>query len=300
MSGTGRAGFSLVEITVALALLTLVVALLLNTLSSHQKVFRGMRQKILVNEQLRDGESVLVTDIRSASLGDTLRLMSDSAVEFFATIGSSVACTSPAGQLLSLVPTDLAGGHHLSSIPVAPDTGDIIVIYAAPDSISGNRRWLRFRIASVSTAPAMSACPQASGFTASSDMARSAYRISVIGDLAPIAAGAPVRFVRRGRYSLYRTSDGNWYLGYKRCNAVAAGCGTVQPVAGPYLPYAPATGGGLHFRFLDSSGGDVPSTRPLDVAAMEIVFRAEVSEPGRVAGRWIDSVLLSVTLRNVN
>lgn len=300
MSETARGGFTMVELTVSLVLLALVVALALNTLSSHQKVFRGMRQKILVNEQIRDGESAVATDLRGTSPGDTLRLLSDSAVEFFATVGSSVVCAEPAGQMLSLVPADLSSGLYLSSIPVAPDTGDLLSVYSEPDSISGDRRWLRFRIASVTAVSASSACPASSGFTAAPDLTRSSYRISAVGDLSAVAAGAPVRIIRRGRYSLYRSSDGEWYLGYKRCNAVATGCGTVQPVSGPYMPFSPATGGGIRFRFLDSLGGVVPATRPLDVVAIEIILRAEVSETGRVSGRWMDSVLVSVTLRNIH
>ncbi len=271
---------------------------MLSTLSSHQKVFRGMRQKILVNEQLRDGESALVTDLRGTA--DTLRLMADSAVELFATVGSSVVCTSPTTQVLSLVPSDLASGVYFSSIPVAPDTGDLIAIYAARDSMSGYRRWIRFRISSVSTAAASSVCPPTSGFTSSSDLGKPAYRIAVIGSLSAIAAGAPARIVRRGRYSLYRSSDGDWYLGYKRCNAVGTGCGTVQPVSGPYLPYTPGSGGGLRFRFLDSLGNVLSSSRPMDVTSVEIVLRAEAGASGRVTGRWIDSVLFVVTSRNVH
>lgn len=300
MSESARNGFTLLELVVSLVLLTLVVALVLGTLSSHQKVFRGMRQKILVNEQLRDGEAALVTDLRGTALSDTLRLMSDSAVEFFAAVGNSVVCTTPVTQVISLVPADLTNGLHLSSLPIAPDTGDLIAIYSIPDSISGVRHWQRFRIALVATAPASTACPLTSGFSASSDLGKSAYRISVAGDVSGVAAGAPVRIIRRGRYSLYRSSDGDWYLGYKRCNAVAAGCGTVQPVSGPYTPYVNGTGGGMRFRFLDSLGHNVPSARPRDVAFIEIILRAEVTASGRVSGRWIDSVLISVTPRNVH
>ncbi len=298
LSETARSGFTLAELLVSLLLLSLAVGLMLSTLASHQKVFRGLRQKILVNEQLRDGESALVTDLRGTA--DTLRLMADSAVELFATIGSSVVCTSPTAQIIPLVPSDLASGVNLSSIPVAPDTGDIVAIYAARDSISGYRRWMQFRIASVATAAASSVCPPASGFTSIPDLGKPAYRITVVGSLSAIAAGAPVRLVRRGRYSLYRSSDGNWYLGYKRCNAVATGCGTVQPVSGPYLPYTPGNGGGMRFRFLDSFGNVVASSRPMDVTSLEIVLRAEAAASGRIAGRWIDSVLFVVTPRNVH
>ncbi|MBA3657727.1 MAG: hypothetical protein H0W69_10295 [Gemmatimonadaceae bacterium] len=296
-----RSAFTVAELVVSLALLGLVVTLVLHSLASHQKVFRGIRHRILLNEQLRDGEAALVTDIRGAAVpADTLRILADSALEFFATTGSSVVCTTPSNQVVPLVPSDLSSGIYLSSIPAPPDTGDLLSIYSTRDSVSGYRRWLRFRISAVASAQAASVCPLSAGFTSSGDLSKPAYRISVVGSLVGVLAGAPVRVLRRGRYSLYRSSDGDWYLGYKRCNAVATGCSTIQPVSGPYLPYAAGSGGGLRFRYIDSFGAPVSSTRPLDVASVEIVLRGEVSAAGKISGRAIDSVLVTVTPRNIH
>jgi type II secretory pathway pseudopilin PulG len=295
-----KSGFTLGELTVALALLGLLLILLLNTLASHQKVFRNFRERVLLAEQLREGRLALTTDIRGTAItADTLRLLSDSAFEFFSTIGSSVVC-GVSGQVAALVPTDLTNGIFLSSIPLPPDTGDLLAAYSRIDSIPGTRRWIRFRISAVATAPASTACPATSGFTNSADAQKPGYRISLVGSTADLFGGAPVRILRRGRYSLYKSSEGEWYLGYKRCNAVAAGCSAIQPVSGPYLPYSAATGGGLRFRYLDSLGAVVPSTRPLDVAAIEITIRAEVDPAGRSTGRVIDSAIIIVTPRNLH
>ena len=300
MKGSHGAGFTLTELTIALALLGLLVALLMNTLAANQKVFRNFSERILRSEQLREGELALATDIRgSAVSGDTLRMLSDSAFEFFATLGSSVVC-SVAGQAVSLVPAGVSSELLLTSLPVPPDTGDLLVAYSRPDSVTGARRWIRYRISAVSSAPASSDCPATTGFTSQSDAQQPALRISVIGAAADIQFGAPVRIVRRARYSLYRSSEGSWYLGYKRCNAVATGCSTVQPVSGPYLPYAPSNGGGLRFRFLDSLGGTVPSTRPLDVASVEVTLRSDIAASGRVTGHAFDSAVLLVTFRNLH
>lgn len=283
-----------------LALLGLLVALLLHTLASHQKVSRNLRGRIVLSEQLRDGELALLSDIRGIAVGaDTLRLLSDSAFEFFATIGSTVVCTV-ASPDITLVPTDLSSGLLLSSIPVPPDTGDLFVAYSRPDSISGNRNWIRYRIAAVSTTLASSGCPPTTGFTGSMDLQKASYRISLAGYSNGLTSGAPSRILRRGRYSLYKSSDGAWYLGYKRCNAMATGCSTIQPVSGPYLPYAAVTGGGLQFRYLDSLGTVVPSTNPLAVASIEITLRSEIDATGRIAARMFDSVVVLVTPRNLH
>jgi len=45
-----------------------------------------------VRENVRDAMEVLSTDIRGMSLADTVRLGADSAIDFFANIGSSVVC----------------------------------------------------------------------------------------------------------------------------------------------------------------------------------------------------------------
>lgn len=300
MNPAARTGYTLAELVIALALLGLLVTLMMNTLMAHQKVFRAFRERILLSEQLRDGQLSLLSDIRGTAVrADTLRLLTDSAFEFFSTIGSSVVCASSA-QVISLVPAGLANGIMLSSIPVAPDTGDFLAGYSNIDSISGARRWIRFRISAVATAPASSACPVTSGFTAPADAQKLAYRIWLASSAISLSPGAPVRFLRRARYSLYRSSDGEWYLGYKRCNTITPGCSSVQPVSGPYLPYSSSNGGGLRFRYLDSIGAPVPSTRPLDVASVEITIRGQLDPAGRVSGSSLDSIFVLVTPRNVH
>lgn len=295
-----RSGFSVAELLVALVLLALVLSMFLGTASGNQKVLRGMRERILVNEQLRDGEAALVTDIRGAALStDTVRMFADTALEFFATVGSAVVCTTPSSQTVSLVPADLSNGLMLTSIPVSPDTGDLVSIYSKRDTLTGARSWLRFRITAVGTAQSSTACPVSSGFTMNADASKAAYRLTLNGSLAAVTAGAPVRLLRRGRYSLYRSSDGDWFLGYKRCNAVASGCGTVQPVSGPYLPYS-SSAAGLRFRYFDAMGTAVQPARPLDIASVEITFRAEVSPQGRVSGRVVDSISVVATPRNAH
>jgi type II secretory pathway pseudopilin PulG len=293
-------GFTIAELTVALALLGVLIGLALHTLSAHQKVFRNFNERVLRSEQLREGELALATDIRgSAVTSDTLRLLADSAFEFFATIGSGVVCTLSA-QTIALVPSGLSSGFILTSLPLPPDTGDLLVAYSAPDSLTGARRWVRFRISSVTSASASSACPATTGFTAANDLQKSSVKMTLAGATAAIAPGAPVRIVRRGRYSLYRSSEGDWYLGYKRCNALAPGCSTVQPVSGPYLPYSSSNGGGLRFRFVDAFGAAVPSTRPLDVASVEVTLRSDIAASGRSTGHGIDSALFLVSFRNVH
>lgn len=295
-----RRAFTLVELIASLAIAILLTGSVLRAVSHHQRAFRALQERILVSGQLRDGEQALLADLRGTAVsGDTLRMLSDSAVEFFSMIGSGVVCGNPSGTTVGLVPEGLSSGNSLTSLPVPPDTGDMLSVYSAPDPVGGQRRWLKYRIQSVGSASASTVCPEVFGFTSPSDLRLTAQRITVAGSETPaVTSGAPVRFLRRGRYSIYRSSDGDWYLGYKRCNAVAAGCSAIQPVSGPYLPYAQGGAGGLRFRYLDSTGSPLPATRPLDVTSFEVTLRAEVGIAGRIMGRSRDSAVFVITPRN--
>ncbi|HEX9218918.1 MAG TPA: hypothetical protein VF858_00385, partial [Gemmatimonadaceae bacterium] len=120
-------------------------------------------------------------------------------------------------------------------------------------------------------------------------------------DLGP---GVPIRFVRRGRYSLYRASDGDWYLGYRRCNALGPSvCGAIQPLSGPYRGYSSnrdATG--LLFEYFDSQGERLSAGSPgLELARVDITARAQSRHQVLVEQRAVipaDSGAVSIAIRN--
>jgi len=173
------------------------------------------------------------------------------------------------------------------------------------DSAPLASRWYRYRIVGFSTRAISTTCPATSGFASEGDAASGAkaYAVSLDAPLvAAIRAGSPVRFVRRGRYSLYRASDGDWYLGYRRCNAIGASvCGAIQPLSGPYQPYSSdADQSGLVFEYFDRTGSD-PRAAPLSLARVDVTARAASRESFLVEGRrWTpnDSAHVSVAVRN--
>src|SRR5439155_9594724 len=112
--------------------------------------------------------------------------------------------------------------------------------------------------------------------------------------------GMPVRITRRLRYSLYRASDGAWYLGQRDWNATTLRFNTIQPVSGPFLS---AALGGLTFRYFDSSGVEVPSgaAQTRAIALLRITARGETQRTTRIEGqstnargRHGDSALVTV------
>jgi hypothetical protein len=113
-----------------------------------------------------------------------------------------------------------------------------------------------------------------------------------------------VRFIRRGRYSLYRASDGDWYLGYRRCNALGSSvCGAIQPLSGPYRRYSsdPAATG-LLFEYFDANGNRLGAgSSPLELARVDVTARAESRHHLIVEGRQStpgDSATMSIAIRN--
>ena len=82
-----------------------------------------------------------------------------------------------------------------------------------------------------------------------------------------VRAGAIIRFLRRARYSFYKSSDGEWYLGYRRCSVgTPSSCASIQPVSGPYRAYKGSSSpSGIAFRYYDVNGAQLTSTRAIDI-----------------------------------
>jgi hypothetical protein len=243
------------------------------------------------------------TDIRAMSVSDTVRLHADSAIEFFAVIGSSVVCQSLGSQIG--LPARHSDTNSLSAFLVEPDTGDIATFYIR--SAEGRGDWEPHRISGFSSRSLASSCPVSSGFSAQPDLdAAMTGFVVALADPPPggIKAGVPVRFLRRARYSLYRASDGRWYLGYRRCNAVGAStCGPVQPLSGPYRAYSSdPRDSGLDFEYFDAYGQPLgPSDSPLTIARVDISARSDGSERIATSGRTggiSESATISVAVRN--
>jgi hypothetical protein len=280
---------------VVLALIGLLGAAIGVTLLRQQRFYRGTAELLHAREGVRDAMELLSTDIRGMSVADTVRMLADSAIEFFANIGSSVVCQTPDAMSAGLPGSSRARGNVLTSFLTHPDTGDIAVFHR--DSI-GPTEWERHRIIRFAARPLAAAC-------AGSDATGTGFLVELSTPLsAHVKAGAPVRFVRRGRYSLYRASDGRWYLGYRRCNAVGAStCGAIQPLSGPYREYSSdARHTGLLLEYFDGSGNRLTqASSPLAIARVDISARAE-SRHRIIVGNRVsapaDSATVAIAIRN--
>ena len=291
-------GYSLIELTVVLSIAAIIGSTIGLLLLRQQRFYLGSSELITTRQSVRDAIEVLTTDIRGMSVADSARLLADSAIEFFSTVGSSVVCQRLSDSDIGLTP---AAG--LTSFAIQPDTGDLAVFYT--DSGPSSQRWQRARIAAFSSRAAATTCPPESAFSGGLEAARvgAAFFVSLQAPLSgEVHPGSPVRFVRRNRYSLYRASDGDWYLGYRRCNAIGPSiCGTVQPVSGPYRAYSrDPTQSGLLFEYFDRAGARV-ATSPTRLARVDVTARAASRQNLLLEGRhWVpsDSARMSVAIRN--
>ncbi|HKR08467.1 MAG TPA: type II secretion system protein, partial [Gemmatimonadaceae bacterium] len=136
-------GFSLIEITVVLAIVGIIGSTVGLLLVRQQRFYRGTSELIATRQSVRDAIEVLTTDIRGMSVADTARLLADSAMEFFSTVGSSVVCQQLAPSVVGLPPAS-ALTSSLTSFAMQPDTGDLAVFYV--DSAPPSSRWYRYRI----------------------------------------------------------------------------------------------------------------------------------------------------------
>jgi prepilin-type N-terminal cleavage/methylation domain-containing protein len=291
-----RPGLGLIELIAVIAILGLVAGMVGSTIVSQQQFHRRAAAVLGARQGVRDAMEVLSTDIRGASLEDTVRVMADSALELFAGIGVSVACGSLSGNSITLA-AESPTANTLTSFLLNPDTGDIALIYRR-DSVDGDPgRWERHRIAAVTTRLGDRDC-------LTGGAAREGFVLTVQSPIErAVEPGTPVRFARRGRFSLYRSSDGKWYLGYRRCNAIGvSACGAIQPISGPYRRYdADKARTGFLFEYYDSSDALLTSTAsPLAIARVDISARAESDGPrhGSSDGALPEFASASIAIRN--
>ena len=298
----GPHGFTLIETIAVLVLLMLVAGTFGVTLVRQQQFYRGAGELIQARQGVRDASELMSADLRAISLEDTVRVMADSAVEFYSTIATSVLCAALGDFEIGLPATGPPRGNTLTSFATEPDTGDLALVFRdTGDSLTGSR-WDRYRIASFSMRADGAACPAASPFAVP---VPGAFSLALRTPLrAEPRAGTPIRFLRRSRYSLYRSSDGLWYLGYRRCGAVAgATCGAIQPLSGPYRPYSsdPAATGIL-FQYFNSSGSPLSlGNSSASLARVSVTARALSAQrlrSGNAVQTFGDSSFVTVSIRN--
>jgi hypothetical protein len=278
----------------------LVILLAVSHVTRHQRAYDDVVAALDLRARLRDGSEIVAADLRGSSpIGDTLLVALDTAIEFYSPVGSSTLCSAAAPNRIVLPPDTLPTSRLLTSWLATPDTGDYAIVFT-DSAASTSSGWQRGRVTSVASVPTSLACPVSAGLLSSADAATTnrSYELTLSPTVSITAQhGAPVRIVRRVRYSVYRGGDGKWYLGYRRCTS---SCAAIQPVSGPYQG---ASGVPMSFRYFTRNGGPIAGHGPsVDVGRVEILSRAYYTHPIRLPGMarpaLMDSGSIAVALRN--
>lgn len=293
-------GFTAIELLIALVLALSVSATALTLLQRTLLDTRAVVDTVSARQRATDAASILGAELRDASVIDTITMATDSAIELVTTVGASVVCALPTPTTIIVPPDTLASGGTLTSFRTPPDSNDRLTLFRPPSTADTTTGWSTAVIVSIAR-PAAAACPQSSRFTTAADLTagRHAYSFTLAAPLpAFVHVGTPIRLLRRTRYSIYRGSDGRWYLGYRRCSPL---CSTVQPVGGPYgAPNAPP----ISLKYFDATSAVVtPSTTPTTaIARVDVVARAttnaSIPATGPVNSTSTDSAVATIALRN--
>ena len=274
-----RRAFTLHELLISLGVMSVVIAIAAHAAAAQLRFFSGSGELVALRNQIGHAGTIAASVLWGVSApGGELLVAQDSAIEVEMPIGSSFVCASAPGMVV--MATGTPRGHTLASFTETPNEGDRVQVLFA-DSLGVT--WLAVRPAAPPTVSAGCAqFPQAAG----------SLTLSLQEQIA-LPPGAPLRFFRRTRFSLYRGSDARWYLGTRTWNAQTRDFNAVQPVAGPLNPYSQDAGlTGLRFVYRDSTSVELAS--PVDarrVASITIIARSK-------SVRFEDSTAMTVALRN--
>lgn len=274
-----RRGTSLPELLVALALAATVLSIATSSVLRQQRVHTRIRAQSGSETRLRAATMILGAQLAQldAAAGDiTTGAANDTAVQFRAPVATSFACDRSVGSAVLLPELD-SGGDYAATIAGAR-TGDTLWWL-------GDSSWSAARVTAVT--PITVTCTGPVRITGPS------VRLTLAGGTDTVPATAPLRLTRSTRYSLYRSGDGTWQLGFREWNDAAGAFASPQPVAGPLLLRVAARRSG--YRYFDAVGQELtPTGGPIDVtriSRIRITLQSliAVREPGQDSVRT-DSV----------
>jgi prepilin-type N-terminal cleavage/methylation domain-containing protein len=298
-----RRGFTIPELLVAMTLMVVIGGSLGMLLTSQYRIFNRTQGATQMQRDLRTGLGLLPLDLRAASrAGADITVLQDSAIQLRATIGSSIICVRPAAFYVDLPPLGMAR-NALTQWHIMPQPGDTVLIYDENQRTGPeDDRWLEYRVMSLAQAPAAS-CSGAPFTDPALDPPadKPRWRLELgANPPATTTVGAPMRFLRSTRYSLFQPAGSApeaWYLGYREY--VGGVWGQTEPIAGPFeSPAGPRVG--LRFTYYDTLGAPLAAPTGAAVGRVDLAFRARALIRGGTRDTIVlrDSVAVRVALRN--
>jgi type II secretory pathway pseudopilin PulG len=256
IAGTGRSGVTLIELLIALVMLTLVIgiggATVQRTLTvEHRATAVAARQSSLSNalHTLR-----LHAESADPGLGD-IAAAADTALELVSAIAVTSVCRVRGDTLVTTV--DNAGTPWTATLPRNVVVGDLVRIW--DDSAA---QWTSREV--IAVAAPSGAC----GDSTAPSMGRAGQRLRVSDSLPRARVGAVMRVAQRERWSLVRGGDGLWSLSLATWDAARGVSGVPQPLVSGLATPTSVAAAGFRVRAIDASGAalgaaDLARTRSL-------------------------------------
>jgi prepilin-type N-terminal cleavage/methylation domain-containing protein len=274
-----RAGFSLVEITVALALTLIVTGAAYRLILASQRLSRAQASQLGLQTNARTASIAVLNELRelgtvtagSSDQNDVLGI-TVSGITYRAARGIGFLCQPPSANRIRIARGTFSGYRDPQS------TRDVAYVFldGSPDT-EADDSWLGFPIVDVATGIV---CPGTSS---------AGLTLTTSGALPPdVPAGTPVRIYEVMELRSYQ-SEGKWWLG-----ARAVGTGeAIQPMAGPL-----ADRDGFRLEYSNAAG--VQTADPTAIKSVKITVNAlgEDSVSAWSGARIEEELVTAVTLRN--
>ena len=274
-----REGFSLVELTVAIALTLIVTGAVYRLLFASQRLSRVQLSQLSLQANARTGAIAALNELRelgtvtagTADQNDVLGITA-SGITYRAARGLGFLCQAPSANRLQIARGSFSGYRD----PQPARDLAYVFLDGSPDTDTDDS-WLGFPIVDVATGIA---CPGSPG---------AALTLTTSGTLPPdVPAGTPIRIYEIMELRSYQ-SEGRSWLGAR---SVGAG-ENIQPVAGPL-----AAGNGFRLEYLDAAG--VQTSDPTAIKSIRVAVHAigEDSLSAWSGARMEEELVSGVTLRN--
>jgi len=312
-----RRGVTLIELVIVMTMLAIVGGTLVSVLIKQQRFNRALTETADSRSRMRDIATILPTDLRGASsVGRDILTVGLTSMQFRSSIGSSVLCRIAGGAVIELPPNTMASGQVLTAWINPPKPGDVAFIYD-DGAARGNAddSWRQFTVVDTASAVNAAWCPAGAptSFTQAADNGQRRYRITLNAAPNPLSirVGAPIRFAREVRYSLFAASDNNWYVGYETCVpsgtvGVPGACANREILAGPVrAATTDTTTSGLYFVYYRQDGTPITNAaqaaligrvgigmRTSPQSLSQALRKLGGSQPGR------DALRMTVGIRN--
>ena len=277
-----RAGITLVELIVSLALLVIVLGI------------GAIAARITISAQARTS----LLDARASSISDALRTLArhagntdpsrndiraarDSVMDIVHPIGITSICRGNADTLITSASNDSIPWS--AALPRAITTDDELRIWN-----DAQHTWTQLGIRSVGTATGP--C----GDSTSTFPGRASQRVVLADTSSAIATGAIVRVLQRERWSLTRGGDGAWALSMATWDASRATFNIPQPLVAPLAAPTAAGGPGFTIRAINSAGATVADSALATTRSLIAILRAPRHA---LYGSISDSVRINVSTR---